>query len=599
MQIIESISRIINTLFRRRSSYLDFCFIYLCVWTLLSVGGQAQYYIFKFIGSDSSTLYGSAFENAIAKIPSLNQQIIFSYSITDNYHYIAAFFIIVTSLFFRSSLQIFFASIISSVFSLTITDIAYLYSNDTLTSKAIIECFIANLIGSPVISSFVVFLFSIKNNLMQLNSINIKIRHLSSYFCYLMICITIVVSSYYVICFFYRPTSVNFNVSTSQEFSGNYIINNKKTISGEDKNQDGKIKFSILGKPAKIGSEVQLSGKIREVNANFREGESYNLTFSLLSNCLDSNVEKTLPSKSYTYKNVRAFSLKPSEDISIVWIGDKNGHIKLTDELVNMFSVKEDGKKGYIVNKTNDGTASYYPSDTDGAIYIATPVIDYSKNESRKIATFTININGGVRKINVETERPRSISKNKRFKCENLAINNLNDSLNLEKSEAMVIGLAIKIEPNYHNEFYPTEITDKTSHFEFKGELLSLINNNASKENLLKENFTDGYMDGIILHSFEKLSLNGKNIESNKMDNIIAIGDEIYSHTSLDNNLVSTGKVGLFYRNRLRENKTLWEDSSDNTLIIGGIGALILSLLTLAIKMMISTLRRDENINIL
>lgn len=598
MNLTEVIAKFKKILSRKRTSHLDFLFIFFCVWTLISVGGEAQYYLFKFIGSDSATLYGSAFEDAIAKIPDLNKYILMSYSLHDNYNYIAAFLIVLTSLFFQSSLQIFFASIISSILTLTTTDIAHLFFSKTLTIQSAVECLIANFFGSPVISAFIIFLYCIKKNLLSLNNVNIKVRHLTSYISYILLCLFILIVSYYIICFFYRPTSINFSVSTSQDFSGNYFTTSERDDQRKTKKQEKKEEFSIFGKPVKIEKEVQLTGMITEINSKIKEDESYNITLSLFTNCPDDTIAKALPSESYNFRNVKSIKIKPSESMSMIRISDKNGYTKLTDEIVNLFSVKRNSNNAYDINKTNDGTAYYFPSHTDGGIYIATPTIDYEKNKNKKNSSFTLTINGITKKINIETERLRSSKLHSQLKCESVSINKLGENLIIKKSDAMIIGLFIKIEPNLKDEFYTPEISNDNSHFEIKGEILSLINKDVNKDNLLKNYFKNGYTGGIVLHSFDKLSINGKNIESNRMDNIIAIGDDIYTHTSLENNLVSTGKVSLFYRNRLRENKTLWEDSSDNTLVLGGAGALILSLLTLAIKMIISTLRKDENINI-
>lgn len=66
MNFINKMLRSTTIDFKRKTFYLDFLFLFVCVWTLISSGSEVQYYLFKFIGSDSSTLYGSVFEDAIA-----------------------------------------------------------------------------------------------------------------------------------------------------------------------------------------------------------------------------------------------------------------------------------------------------------------------------------------------------------------------------------------------------------------------------------------------------------------------------------------------------------------------------------------------------
>ncbi|ELV7522101.1 hypothetical protein QMX33_003316, partial [Yersinia ruckeri] len=139
-----------NTInFKRKTLYIDFLFVYICVWTLITSGAEVQNYLFKFIDSDSSTLYGSAFEEAIAKIPKLNEYIFNNYNILNGYSYLAAILIVASSFFGRSAIQILLICTISSFFFLTITDLAFYTSENLFTSDIIIQSIIANALGSP------------------------------------------------------------------------------------------------------------------------------------------------------------------------------------------------------------------------------------------------------------------------------------------------------------------------------------------------------------------------------------------------------------------------------------------------------------------
>ncbi|OTA19343.1 hypothetical protein Xbed_02385 [Xenorhabdus beddingii] len=597
MTIILNFLRMIRINLRRKTSYLDFCFIFLCIWTLTSVGSEAQYYLFKFISSDSSTLYGSAFEDAIAKIPTLNQYILKTYSLANNYNYVAVFFIVLSSLFFQSTVQIFVVCIISSVFMLTATDITFLLVNNALSIKSIVECIIANTIGSPIISTFVIFLFYIKRVFLNLNNVSIIFRHVASYICYILTCFVILTVSYYVICFFYRPTNVDFSVSTSQYFSGSYFIDKKNIQTDINKTNRNKEFFSMLGSPIKIKKEIQVYGDIGMIQSRFKKDESYKVRIYFLLNCFDGLNSNVSHSNPLIFNDVKNFTLKYSESFSTVHINDNSGYIKSTDEIVNMFSVNNNKKNGYNINKTNDGTLSYFPSDSEASLYITIPVVEYNKNQIKKNTNFTLFINGIQKTLNIETERLRSSKKNIPIECKIASLDSLNNQLDLKVNDAIYIGLLIKIEPDAKNEFY-TPINDDSSRIEIKGKLLHILSKDIMEHDLFSEYFKNGYISGILLHNFDKLSLNGKSIESNEMDNLMIMGSNIYASTSSNNNLVVAGKANLFYRNRLRENKTLWESSSDNTLILGGIGALFLSLLAWGIKKVISTLRKDENINL-
>ncbi|NIG34764.1 hypothetical protein F3J42_12780 [Pantoea sp. Ap-959] len=583
----------------RKTSYLDLLFIFICLWTITSIGSQVQFYIFKFISSDSSNLYGSAFEEAITKMPTLNAYISSSYSLTNNFNYIPVLLVIISSLFFRSSVQIFLSCILSSILSLTVTDAIVLYTSDALTAKSMVECIIANAIGSSVIAMFLVFLYYIKYSLLRLNSINLPLRHVISYICYALTCLIMLTISYYVICLFYRPTNVNFSVSTSENLSGNYFLTSKINSSDNIKENKNREKFSILENPFEIKNELQVFGKIDEIKSNLKENQSYNLAITLLFNCIDSYHIKKPLSKSIQYDNVRSFSIKPSESMSIIRFDDKSGHAMSNDELVNMFSAERNEKGTYTLNKITDGKTIYFPSNSGAGFYIATPVIEYPKNYNKKIIKFTLSINGIDKEINIEAERLRTKNIDQQLKCEIVNMNNISPSVNIKENDAVLAGLLVKLEPSDIDEYYNPTIDSEGNNIEIKGGLIYNTIESVTKEELFKRYISNGYADGFILHSFDKLSLDGKNIESNKMDNIMFIGDDLYAYTSTDNNLVISGNAYLFYKNSLRQNKTLWEYSNDNTLIFSGIGVILLSILVWSLNKFISMLRRDEVINVL
>ncbi|PPC67337.1 hypothetical protein C1Y43_11240 [Pantoea sp. ICBG 828] len=226
-------------------------------------------------------------------------------------------------------------------------------------------------------------------------------------------------------------------------------------------------------------------------------------------------------------------------------------------------------------------------------------MIEYPKNYNKKIIKFTLSINGIDKEINIEAERLRTKNIDQQLKCEIVNMNNISPSVNIKENDAVLAGLLVKLEPSDIDEYYNPTIDSEGNNIEIKGGLIYNTIESVTKEELFKRYISNGYADGFILHSFDKLSLDGKNIESNKMDNIMFIGDDLYAYTSTDNNLVISGNAYLFYKNSLRQNKTLWEYSNDNTLIFSGIGVILLSILVWSLNKFISMLRRDEVINVL
>ncbi|HEI8945153.1 hypothetical protein [Citrobacter freundii] len=596
MNFINKIFRSTTVDFKRKTFYLDFLFLFVCVWTLISSGSEVQYYLFKFIGSDSSTLYGSVFEDAIARIPTFSQYIKGAYTVSGNFGFIAALLIVAASLFYQTSIQVFIVCVISSVFGLTVTDIIMYVVNDSLTTQSVTESIIANTLGSPIIASFVVFLFYIKKILFEAGSVNLGLRFVMSYIVYVLLCSLILLITYYVVCFFYRPTAVNFSVSTSEDFSGNYFITKKdKTTTKND--PEKQKRFSLLGSPVKINESVRVYGDIKSIRSKNNENETFNLNILPLLNCVDGNSVNAASSRTLTYSNVKNLSIKSSEFISILLINDKTGHVKSTDELVNMFSVDKNDKNGFDVTKINDGTFSYYPSESNAGFYLATPVSEFTGNQTKKVVQYTLNIDGDEKIISIEVERLRSINKDKKIHCEVASFSSSEGNIKIKADESVYLGLLVKMEPEEKKEFYSL-FNEGNSKIIVDGKLLYIQAQKVSKKDLLGKYFVKGYLDGFVLHSFDKLSLDGRNVESNKMDNLMVMGDDIYANVSDGTNLVISGRADLFYKNRLRQNKTLWETSSDNTLILGGVGGLLVSLLLWVCNKIAATLRRNEVINI-
>lgn len=595
MNFINKILRSTTIDFKRKTFYLDFLFLFVCVWTLISSGSEVQYYLFKFIGSDSSTLYGSVFEDAIARIPTFSQYIKGAYTVSGNFGFIAALLIVAVSLFYQNAIQVFIVCVISSVFGLTITDIIMFVFNDALTTQSVTESIIANTLGSPIIASFVVFLFCIKKILFGVVNVNLAFRFVMSYIVYVLLCSLILLVTYYVVCFFYRPTAVNFSVSTSEDFSGDYFITQKDKTSKKNDPEKQK-RFSLLGSPVEINESVRVYGDIKSIRSKTHKNETFNLKILPLLNCIDGKSVNAASSRSLTYSNVKNLSIKSSELNSILLINDKAGHVKSSDELVNMFSVKKNDRNDFDITKINDGAFSYYPSESNAGFYMATPVSKFTGDQAKKIVQYTLDIDGAEKIISVEVERLRSINKDKKMHCEVASFRDSGGDISIKADESVYLGLLVKMESEEEREFYSL-FNEDNSKIVVDGSLLYVQAQKVPRKDLLEKYFVEGYLDGFILHSFDKLSLNGENVESNKMDNLMVMGDDIYANVSDGTNLVISGRADLFYKNRLRQNKTLWESSSDNTLILGGLGGLLVSLLLWGTNKIFTTLRKNEVIN--
>ncbi|EPO1083727.1 hypothetical protein [Cronobacter dublinensis] len=597
MNVINNILATAVVDLKRKTFYLDFLFLFICVWTLIASGSEAQYYLFKFINSDSSSLYGSVFEDAIARIPTFNEYIKGAYSVSRNYGYLAALLIVSVSLFYQTTVQVFIVSVISSAFGLTITDFIMFVVEKSLTSQAILESIIANTLGAPIIASFIVLLFYIKKALFDLPSVGLALRFVTNYVIYILICFLILLATYYIVCFFYRPTEVNFSVSTSESFSGDYFINKNSNAAKKENISEKQKRFSLLSSPVEVDGSIQVFGQVESIHSRFKKNKTYTIKVLPLLNCIDGHSVNVALSNYLIYDGVKSLSIRTSEPITTITLKDKSGYVKSNDEIVNMFSVEKNNKNSFDITKINDGAFSYYPSDFDGAMYIATGVVDFEGEQSKKEVNYTLIIDGVEKKVHVEVNRLRSINAERKLQCQISPATESSNNIYIKAGESVYVGVLIKLVPEQKNEYY-SDFHASDSKFDVNGKLLYAQVKDASQKDLMDKYFSDGYLDGFILHSFDKLSLDGKSVDSNKMDNLMVMGKGIYGHVSSGNNLVISGKADLFYKNRLRQNKTLWETSSDNTIILGGVGTLLVSLLLWFINRVCFALKKNENINI-
>ncbi len=593
--INKELQRLTKIILTKKILLIDFLFLFICTWTLITSGASFQKYAFNFINNNDSNIYDSSFNNSIAKFSNLNDFILSSFSLNENFNYIAAIFITLTALYFKSSKQIFFVSIISSTLALCTTDLFFFITSE-MTSKSLMECFIANALGSPLIAAYMVFIFHIRYTCISIENINIALKYIVSYLLYTLVILFTLIATYYSISFFYRPTTVSFSTSVSNDISGAYFLTKEQKRSIPNNTDIENNKFSILGNGINLNSTADIISNATEIKTNFNKNDTYRLTLNFLINCLTSG---SIPNQSIplVFDNVKSFSVGISEPVSLIKINDKHGYVKITDELVNMFSIKKTSNGSYVINKKNDGTLYYYPSEEDGEIYLASSGIQYDKGQLAKNNTIQFNINGITKIVNIKTQKPHNNIASEVMACSNININPNNTKQSFTQDNALLYGISIKIKHMGNTGFYSPFPDNDSSKFYLKGNFTDISIKNI-KESDLSKYYTNGYLDGFLLYHFDKLSLNSKNIETNKMDNSLVMGDDIYAHISQDASLVLSGKADLFYRNRLRENKTSWELSSDNTVILAAIVTVFFVFSAWVGRLFILTLKKNKEINV-
>ncbi|HII0416288.1 TPA: hypothetical protein ACYX8M_000063 [Klebsiella pneumoniae] len=566
-------------------SLLDFLFISLCIWVLLIAGTNIQFYIFKLINSDSNSVYGSVFENAIAKFGNLKYFISYSLSFSDNAVLFAALFIALSSIFFKRSMQIFIYTIISSVIFISIFDCLYQYLYNNLTTQSLLENITANLLGSPIIAAYVVLLYYIKSTVLKIAGINIAIRHIASYFAYTALSLMIIVMTYYVICFFYRPTSMNFMVTTQGEMSGDYFPD-------QDAAKKKKDNFSFFTTPIILNKNFKLLGTIDNIELFSDDHEKTNLQIKFYENCTTIPKNINYDSNTLTLESVNKFKLQPTGDYSIVEFDDTKGLVKQDDDLVNIFRATLQKNKNFDFQKVTNGAVVYYPSKEGGAIFINSTLLP-KKSELISDNHYNIHINGTNNPIRISRA---NINHGLVYTCEELDPTRIINSKTYISDKLFNFGVLINIKPQENNYFFMDGNNNELSLI-LKGEALHTYGKNIKADSFTRDFFKDGYMSGFILHNINKLIINEKMVETTIHDSILVMGKDIYANVSNDHNIVIRGSASTFYKNNIRLNRTLWEYASENTLFLSGIGTILFALLAWTSRKLISIIRKNEIIN--
>ncbi|MBD0902430.1 hypothetical protein HA444_07345 [Klebsiella grimontii] len=566
---------------------LDFLLIFICIWMLLTAGSNLQLYLFKLINSDNNSIYGSVFENAVAQTNSLPQFAISALTPSENYNLFAAFLIALSSIPFKSSIQIFISTILTSVLFITATDILFLYTNNSLTAQLCFESITANIFGAPIIAAYVVFLYYVKATLLKITSISFALRNIASYITYIATSLIVLVTTYYVVCFFYRPTVVNFTVSTQSILSGDYFPN--------EHNKKGEIKenFSFFSKPVSLDRDFKAVGKIDKVELSTKNQIHQTIQLKFYANC--ANLPKNINYESNTLSLNDPSSLKifPAGDISFAEFNDSKGMVKQNDASVNIFHVSQEKDESYNFQKVSNGELIYYPSKDGGEIFITSALLPTKNKVDKK---YTIEINGVKTNIEFISKGISYSAMKKKISCEEIPTSTILNEKKYINNNLINFGVLVKITPKKDDFFYIDDNLNKEN-ISIKGEALHTYGQHIKKDAMISTYFTSGYMKGFILRNMNKLTINNDNIEVNSFDNILVMGKDIYGNISNNDNIVIQGTSNVFYKNSIRVNKTLWEYSSDNTFILGGIGTILIGLCTWIARRITTIIRKNDKIN--
>ncbi|WP_159281756.1 hypothetical protein [Rahnella variigena] len=305
----------------------------LAVFCLLSASSNLQFYIFALFNSTEPTLYGSAFNNKIIEFGKISEWVTRSFLIQNVINaLVISFFITIP----KKTKDIFFTSTISALIIISITDSICLALTNQWSLSLTSESLISNAVGSPFIGGFVVFLYKIIENIKSESTQSAKFETIASCLVLLTLSILTTALNYYVMCFFYRPTSINFTIN-----AGNFPVGNYFKSDNESK---GKPNFSFLGsEPVQLGKELLIIGKFEEITTSNEKNNTYDISIGAYQGCRGTeDAKKILKSKDLIIiKNVKTFKFtRPYTGFFLsIYNDDLGNSIKANDGIASGFRI--------------------------------------------------------------------------------------------------------------------------------------------------------------------------------------------------------------------------------------------------------------------
>lgn len=220
---------------------------------VVGTGPEIQTYIYALIRSDSPSIYGSAYQEGLARFPSLRQWLMAG---LQPQFLLISTVIIAFSFNRKGARSTFVATALSSFLALVVIDLAFAAYYNALSFGYALENVIADAFGSLAIAFIVAMVLIAANTcFVQLQGPRF-FRGIAAGFVALLLGIVMSAAAYYATEFFYRPIPVKLDAVLDAPVNGSLGLDipasKKDSVNSKEKSADGP--FQLLPRDIQDGS---------------------------------------------------------------------------------------------------------------------------------------------------------------------------------------------------------------------------------------------------------------------------------------------------------------------------------------------------------
>ena len=524
---------------------------------ILSTGGYIQLYTFSLIDTDYSTIYGSAYKEAIASFPKLSEWILGGFS----WQYLSMSAIIIAySLRSKTPRHIFFHSLFSSFVALLIFDVLHGLYSGNLSSSYILQNVVANFIGGIIIAFIIIMIIQAGDFCFMYNPYTGFLRYIPTILCPAALGIFISASVYYIFDTLYRPIPIKLDAYFDQPISGIILERNSNNPTGSPSATDRPFRLidSVEQGSAQWRSPGgELKGKWRAA----QDSAIFDVAIQLFTGC----PERAGPDRRIS--SPQTLSISDIKEID-VWFDQGMSQISNIDTDLSRYSidVNIDGPSFYSIDKFGvdkfainqfaryKSELKYSISGDQFKFYVNAPLL-VGKGDGIIDGSRTLNIRIDQSNYTIKFVPSGNNNSDSTAPCRGLATNDVFKRARLASSISVSdIGVLIDVR---RRKLPKSQSTDKNSYLTLTGGE-GWIDVNNIDDNELNEN--QGGSIGMMSFrgNVSRLSLDGIPESTHAFETDIAVGD-LNATFEKSGILNLSGTANAIWKEGSRKNPTKWE----------------------------------------
>ncbi|MGY2986282.1 hypothetical protein [Bradyrhizobium sp. USDA 4508] len=398
----------------------------------VGTGPEIQTYLYALIRSDSPSIYGSAYQEGLARFPSLRQWLMAG---LQPQFLLISTFIVAFSFNRKGARSTFVATALSAFLALIVTDLAFAAHYSTLSFDYALENVIADAFGSLVIAFlFAIVLIAANTCFVQLRA-PLFFRGLAAGFVAVLLGIVMSAAAYYTTEFFYRPIPVRLDAVLDAPVNGSIGLDipahKKDSANSKEQTVDGP--FRLLPRDIEDGS---LRWNSPADDHKFVVGwnrladlTSFDATIEFFADCFSEAINKATSVEDHQIKIRDIRQLDVSFDQGAVEFGTldrakTSGKMITRIGKISVFSIDLDpgSKKAKTTQFVSEDSSITVKSDGgDLGYYLSAPLFKaVGADSGASSRSMSIKANGNTSVI--EIAKPRAQRKIGELKCRSVEL---------------------------------------------------------------------------------------------------------------------------------------------------------------------------------